>query len=153
ADVLRLRLGDAAARGGLSLRVSLPVARHRALPALDADARTAAVALPLARLPRGVLRGPHQAAPRSAVGGPEPPRLALRDAAEPSAAVVLAAPRAALDARRRRRREPRRRARRAVLRLRPAARAASRGHRADRVPADAHREREPVVPQLADDRA
>src|SRR4029077_7036306 len=80
------------------------------------------------------------------------PLLALRDAADPEPAEPSAALHAALVPSRERALQPLRRARRAMARLRACDALSRGGGGTARLPALPDRERQPLVPQLADDR-
>ena len=151
--LLRLRLGDPAARGGLPR--DLPGAarapaslRARQRPAVAARDHAAA----LADVPADARRRAHQAARRSVLARPHLPRLPLRDAAEPEPALLVPAPAAGLVPQARGPLQPRRRARGPLVLLRAAPRAARGRCAHGALPGASDRERQPLVPELADDR-
>ena len=108
---------------------------------------------PLADRPHHARRRAHQAARRPVLARPHLPRLPLRDPAEPESAQLVAPRGAALVPRRRRRVQPLRRARRAVVLVLGPRRPARRRGALRRLPGDPDPERQPLVPELAHDRA
>ena len=148
--LLRVRLGDPARRDRLPLCLPVPAARRAAVPA-PSRAPAGGVAAALADHARDVGRGADQAARRHLLDRPQLPRLPLRDAADPQPALARVSFPAARGARRGRAVQPHRRAGRAVSDARAVAARALRRRRADGgAAARADRQRQSLVPELAD---
>src|SRR5207249_6181602 len=149
--LVRVRLGDPAPRDRLPRHLPLPAARPAALsPPSGADAGR--VAAPLARLPHHARGRADQAARRPLLARLHVPLLPLRDPAAPESPqprAPLPAPRVSPD---RGALQSPERARRALVHLRSAPLAARGRLAAARLSDLPHPERQPVVPQLADDR-
>src|SRR6185503_13035969 len=147
--LLRLRVGDAAARDRLPGHLPVPPGQPPPVPAQhppfsDRDRPPA-----LAGLPPHVRRGPHQAPRRSLLARPHLHALPLRDAAVAQPAELLSAPDAGVVPPRRGGLQPLRGADRALVRLRAAAAAPCRGGLPRRLPGPPDPERQPLVPELA----
>ena len=142
-DVVRVRLGDVAARG----RVPDDLPRSRRQPAADADPDPPA----LAGVPGRVRRRNDQDARRSVLARPDLPQVPPRDAADAGPAELVVPPPAAGAAPHRGRRQSRRPARRAVPAVHAPAgrRYRRRGHH--RHPAVADDQRQLLVAQRRDD--
>ena len=145
ADVLRIRLGDAALRGRLHRR--LP--RQRRLPAAAPHRARGA----LARLPPRVRRRPDQAARRPRLAEPDRALLPPRDAADAEPAEPHGTSRAGLVAPPRGRRQPHRAADRADPAVPAPADRLHRGRRDDPHAGLADRDRQLRVAEPAHDRA
>ena len=89
AALVRLRLGDPAARDRLPRHLPLPAARRPSVSAPRAAAR-GDLAVSLAHLSHHARRGADQAARRPVLARPDLPRLPLRDAADPESAELVA---------------------------------------------------------------
>src|SRR5712691_665140 len=151
-DLLRIRLGDAPAGDRLPGHLPRPPVESGALP--EARARITHRDRPpaLARLPADARRRPHQAAGGPLLARPHVSRLSLRDAAESEPALLVLSSGPGVVPRGRGALQSPGRARRPILRLRSAAGASGGGRVDRRVPGAPDPERQPVFPQLADDR-
>ena len=144
ADLLRLRLGNDAPRGGVPGGVSRRPRHGAAGPGDPADSLDA--------LPGHVRRRPDQAARRPVLEGPDVPLLPLRDAADAEPVLVVLPRAAAVGTPVRRAVQPLRRARRPVRVFRAAARCRRRRSDHDLLPPLADGERQLLVSGIADDR-